>query len=339
MADAPSEIVKEGRASPLRDLPRMDLKLIQLAYALLTECSVSRAATRTGQTQPSVSIALRRLREIFSDALLVRSGSHLVPTARGVELRKSLARLVDDMEQLFEPVESFDPALLNRSFNVVAANCLGMFLIPEMVRILQREAPLVRLDFRKMPSPEELMLQLETGELDILIGNWVELPKNLRCLTIFTCDIVCVVARDHPFAQKKKVSIEEYLQAEHLSPTPSTDSALSPISTQLATHSLRRRVSVALPEYNIVPYVLPQTGLVFTTGRPFAEHIASQIPVTLVEAPAELGRMRFSVLWHERAHTSAASQWLRNVIRRAASGLTSQRAAVRRKPADMPLSQ
>jgi DNA-binding transcriptional LysR family regulator len=306
------------------DLPRVDLKLMQLAYALLTECSVSRAATQTGQTQPSVSLALRRLRDMFGDPLLVRSGSHLVLTERGVELRKSLARVLDDVEQLFEPAEQFDPALLHRSFNIIAANCLGMFLIPEIVRILHREAPLARLDFRKMPSADDLMTQLETGEVDIIIGNWVHLPKNLRCITIFSCDIVCVVGNNHPFARKKRVNIEEYLQADHLSPTPSTDSALSPISTQLATHSLARRVAVSLPEYNIVPYLLPETDLVFTTGKPFAEHIASQIPVTLVEAPPELGRMRFSVLWHERAHTSPSSRWLRNVVRRAAGGLSRQ---------------
>lgn len=305
----------------------MDFKLIQLAYALLTECSVSRAAARAGQAQPSVSIALRRLRKIFADPLLVRSGSRLVPTERAVELRRALERLIDDIEHLFEPVESFNPALLNRSFNIVAANCLGMFFIPEMARIFQREAPLARLDFRKMPPSDDLMAQLETGELDILIGNWAQLPKNLRGVTIFTCDIVCVVANDHPFASKKRVSIEEYLQAGHLSPTPSTDSALSPISTQLAVHSLSRRVTIALPEYNIVPFVLPTTDLVFTTGRPFAEHIASQIPVTLVEAPPELGRMRFSMLWHERAHTSTVSQWLRNVVRRAVSVMNAQRAA------------
>jgi DNA-binding transcriptional LysR family regulator len=55
-------------------------------HALLTECSVSNAARRLNQSQPAVSTALRRLRDITGDQLLVRSRNGMTPTERGAGL-------------------------------------------------------------------------------------------------------------------------------------------------------------------------------------------------------------------------------------------------------------
>ncbi|MFZ2102682.1 MAG: LysR family transcriptional regulator, partial [Oricola sp.] len=72
----------------------LDVRLMRTLYLLLTECSVSRTADILGQTQPTVSLALKRLRYILGDPILVRSGSTLVPTERGLELRESVKRLL-----------------------------------------------------------------------------------------------------------------------------------------------------------------------------------------------------------------------------------------------------
>ena len=52
-------------------------------HTVLTERSVSKAAMRLGMHQPAVSGALRRLRELSGDALLVRSGSGMVRSFMG----------------------------------------------------------------------------------------------------------------------------------------------------------------------------------------------------------------------------------------------------------------
>ena len=48
-------------------MPNCDAQLLRTLYTLLTECSVSRTAELLGQTQPAVSVALRRLRELTGD--------------------------------------------------------------------------------------------------------------------------------------------------------------------------------------------------------------------------------------------------------------------------------
>jgi DNA-binding transcriptional LysR family regulator len=68
-----------------------------------------------------------------------------------------------------------------------------------------------------------------------------------------------------------------------------------------------------------VPHVLARTDLVFTSSRPFAEQMAGLMPFAIVDAPAELGAMKFCMLWHERSHRSGRNRWLRDVVRRIAS--------------------
>jgi DNA-binding transcriptional LysR family regulator len=52
---------------------QIDLNLLTIFEAVITELNVSRAAERLNMTQPAVSHALRRLRRITDDELFVNS--------------------------------------------------------------------------------------------------------------------------------------------------------------------------------------------------------------------------------------------------------------------------
>lgn len=62
-----------------------DLNLLKVFEALMTEGNVTRAARKLSLTQPTVSNALRRLRETFDDPLFVRSGAGVNPTRRAID--------------------------------------------------------------------------------------------------------------------------------------------------------------------------------------------------------------------------------------------------------------
>src|SRR5688572_19876343 len=73
------------------DVRRVDLNLLVTLDALLAERSVTRAAARLGVTQPAVSHALGRLREMLGDPLLLRSGREMELTPRAEALAEPLA--------------------------------------------------------------------------------------------------------------------------------------------------------------------------------------------------------------------------------------------------------
>ncbi|MGY4411493.1 hypothetical protein ACVWW4_003229 [Bradyrhizobium sp. LB7.1] len=77
------------------NLNSLDLNLLTALDALLREASVSRAALRIGLSQPAASHALQRLRDIFGDPLLVRTGARMELTPRAQALRAPLAQALD----------------------------------------------------------------------------------------------------------------------------------------------------------------------------------------------------------------------------------------------------
>ena len=87
---------------------------------------------------------------------------------------------------------------------------------------------------------------------------------------------------------------------------------------RLAQLGLKRRIRVSVPEFSVVPDVLAANDLVFTSGRSFIEHLASIFPFAVLDAPPELGAMRFYMLWHERSRRAGHGRWLRALGRRAA---------------------
>jgi DNA-binding transcriptional LysR family regulator len=294
----------------------LDIRLMRTLLILLTECSVSRTAELVGQAQPTVSLVLKKLREILDDPLLVRSGSGLVPTERGLEIRDAMRSILAQIDTHLAPAPEFNPATAERTFRIVAANCLGTALLPPLLGRMARVAPGVRVDVSPMPSYEDLLSQLADGTIDVVIGNWPNPPDHLRMSTLMTTDIVCLVRPSHRLAASRgRVSMADYLKEKHLSPTSEKRSYLSPIDGRLIELGLKRDISVSVPEYSIAPYVVAQSDVVFTTGRHFAEHIAQAFPFAVLDAPKELGQMTFYLLWHDCKHHSAAHVWLRHTIR------------------------
>ncbi len=60
----------------------LDIKLLRLLDQLYTTRSVTRAAEALGQSQPTVSIWLAKLRDRLGDPLFVRTAEGMLPTPR-----------------------------------------------------------------------------------------------------------------------------------------------------------------------------------------------------------------------------------------------------------------
>ena len=198
------------------------------------------------------------------------------------------------------------------------------FFLPRLIAVIRDAAPYARLQLRSIEAEFDYVTALEQGELDAVIGNWPTPPENLKTVQLLSDDIVCVFKHDHHFAGLDHLSMEQYLRADHLAPMPSSLSAEGPIDGRLTELGLKRDIIVTVPEFNVVPYVLLKSDLVFTSCRHFADHYSRSLPIESVNAPDEFGEMRFYLLWHERAHASAANMWLRSQIVSVARSLTDE---------------
>lgn len=296
----------------------LDIRMLRVLQLLLQERNVSRVAEKLGQSQPSTSLTLKRLRDIIGDPLLVRSGNSLVPTANAMALMEAIDSTLAGFDRIIGWRDDIAPRMAARKVRIVMSNAIAMLFAPSFVERIRAEAPNIDVEFRGVPADGSLAHALESGEVDIVIGNWPSPAENLRMAPLFETDIVCMTRRSHPLAKNTKIDMEAYLAQAHISPTPAVISQWSPIDGKLAQLNLRRTIAVSVAEYALIPYVLARSDLVFTTGRPFAEHLATLMPFTIFDAPSELGRMKFYMLWHQRAHNSGFEKWLRNTARKVA---------------------
>lgn len=301
---------------------QLDSRQLRILLTLLEQQSVTHTAEVLNQSQPYVSLVLKRLRATIGDPLLVRSGSKLVPTERAIELLEPLRATIAGIEQIISPPDRFDPAIASCTFRVASADCMEAFFLPRLIAAIRDAAPSARLQLRSIGAEFDYVTALEQGELDAVIGNWPSPPENLKTVKLFADDIVCVFKRDHQFAGRNRLLMEQYLEADHVAPMPSSLSTEGPIDGQLTKLGLKRNITVTVPEFNVVPYVLLKTDLVFTSCRHFADHYSSSLPIASSNAPLEFGEMRFYLLWHQRSHASAANKWLRSQIVSVAKSLT-----------------
>jgi DNA-binding transcriptional LysR family regulator len=293
---------------------RLNSQLIRVLHLVLQEKSVSRAADKLGITQPAVSSALKRLRELTGDPLLVRTRNGMTATERAIALMGPVRRALDGIDEILDRASNFDPATTTRSFGVGAPDYFDAFFLSNLSATLRRDAPNARLNIRSLSLDIDFERLLEDGDIDVVIGNWPHPPDYLRTLPLFDDEVVCMVGVRHPLAKKNVISAEDYLSAQHLAPVPYAGGVRGAIDEHLHKLGYRRDIRVALPYFHVAPYVLTTTDLVFTTGRRFAEPFAKILPLKVMPAPLKFPPLRFYQLWHERTHESVAARWLRERI-------------------------
>jgi DNA-binding transcriptional LysR family regulator len=291
----------------------MDVRLLRVLYTLLTECSVSRTARRLNQSQPAISTALRRLRELTGDPLLVRHKNGMAPTERGMAMLETVRLTLTNIESIVLGQTQFDPAQSHRIFNIGTPDYLAPALLGRILAQFHALAPNAQIIFHSFSPDQDFAAALADGSLDVVIGNWPRPPEQLRLSPLFEDEVVCMMREGHPLAGRP-LTMKGYLEADHLAPTPYAVGQRGVIDTHLARERLKRNIIAWVPYFSLAPYMVMESDMLFTCPRSFAEHFARLLPVALARSPIEYPNMAFYLLWHDRAHYADDCRWFREQI-------------------------
>ena len=299
---------------------KIDLHLIRVLHTVLTERSVSRAALKLGMYQPAVSAALKRLRDLSGDPLLVRSGASMVPTDAGLRMVEPSASILRAAEMLFSDARGFDPATATTTFRVAAADYLDPQFLPQLVAQVKAQAPRSQVEVHPLTAAADYHAQLAQGGIDVVVGNWLKPPQDLHLGKLFSDEIVCLVSENHP-AVKRGWTQEDWLEAEHVAPTPTHPGARGVIDEFLESQGLARNITARCAHFGLLPRIVAASLLVLTTGRQFCERYTGQLPVKILACPVAFPELVYYQLWHARTHQSAAGRWLRERVKHVAATL------------------
>jgi DNA-binding transcriptional LysR family regulator len=320
------------------DFDHIDLHLIRVLHTLITERSVSRAALRLQTSQPAVSAQLRRLRSLTGDALLVRAGQGMTPTERALQLAGPAAAVLQQAGAMFTRPDAgttFDPRTSTAMVRVAASDYLDPLFLPDLVAHLKREAPGISIELLPLSGEFDYRRSLAAGEIDLVIGNWLEPPGELHLARLFSDEIVCLVADRHPVARSagtRAWNTARYLACEHVAPTPLHPGARGVIDEHLTAQGLERRITVRSCHFSLIPLMVARSLLVLTTGRLFCSRYTDTLPVRVVRCPVEFPPLTYYQLWHDVTNGAATMRWFREQVRRVAHEIASHRLPSRGRP-------
>src|ERR1700738_5017348 len=130
----------------LAQLRQADLNLLVVFAVFAEERNVSRAAERLMLSQPAVSRALQRLRDMLQEHLFVR-------TAQGYELTPQGQRVLQELEVMLPKLDrllsgsSFDSAIEQARFRLSVTDNAAAVLVPVLCREILPSAKKVRFVF------------------------------------------------------------------------------------------------------------------------------------------------------------------------------------------------
>jgi DNA-binding transcriptional LysR family regulator len=293
------------------NLSSIDLNLLIALDALIAEAHVGRAARKIGLSQPATSHALNRLRDLFSDPLLVRVGSKMQLTPRAAGLRESLTDTLQRVQTLLV-ADSFEPRSSSRHFSVMMQDHIAHLIVPALVDRLQSDAPGVTLTVLPWQSPASLKSD-RLQSIDLMISCSGNEIAGFEREKLFTDTEVTVVRKGHP-AGPQLENLKTFLKAMHVAVVGKGINE-DPVDAWLRQERLARRIVLRVPSYLQALQSVAGSDLVAFVPQRLAASLVKALSLTLIRPPIDPGRYQEYLLYPRRDAQDSASIWLRKLTR------------------------
>jgi DNA-binding transcriptional LysR family regulator len=301
----------------LTQLRQVDLNLLVVFTALAEERSVTRAAARLSLSQPALSRALQRLRDMFHDDLLIRTPTGYAPTPRGDRLMEELTTILPRVDRLLSGA-IFDPTGEHAAFRIAVTDNATHVLGPPLCR---RILPYMdRVSVQLVALHEGTFEAMERGRLDLALNaDDGHTPDRFHREVIYRDDFVCVVAKESRYA--RRLTLKQYLEGLHVGVGVLTGRPAI-AEQRLAALGHKRTCVVEVPYFTGAIRCVPGTKLIATVPKRLADAERHNPAVKFVQPPADMRGFSYLMIWHPRLHGDAAHVWLRGIIRAAGKDLS-----------------
>lgn len=300
-------------------LSQVDLNLLVALDALLRERNVTQAGREIGLSQPAMSAALAKLRELFSDKLFERvAGSYrLTPLAE--TLAEPLQAALQAVQRTLDHNTDFEPQTSRRAFRLAVSDHLLVVLCPRLVERIHRLAPSIQLHTQPVTPDIGALLGARKVDLSIQPANLV---RGCESKVLFEDEWVCA-------AWKGNDAVKDGLTSEQLYTLPHASFAASRVSLaeQMIVPPLAKTpvVRMTTRTFASLPFLLQGTPLIGILQRSLGERMQSVADIRVLDLPIPTPALLFEMSWNAIYSADPAHAWLRERVAEVAEGLTGKR--------------
>ncbi|WP_346839408.1 LysR family transcriptional regulator [Microbulbifer sp. SAOS-129_SWC] len=289
-------------------LQQIDMNLFLVLEAIYTARNLTRAAEQLHITQPAVSNALARLRRSLDDPLFTRTPSGMAPTPLTESIMPRVQQALQLLGTSLSEQRQFNPATETRTLRLSMNDMAETLLLPRLLERLEQEAPGVSVESYYVPR-DRLAKELAANTLDFGLDIPMPTATQLQQQRLVNDRYLCMVRTDHPLAEHGGLTLEQYLQLEHIH-VSSRRSGPGLVDIALNRLGRRRRIKLRVQHYRVAPTVVLRTNLALTVPA----SLANQYPARLFELPFQVPQMDWHLLWHRNQHEDPANRWLRELL-------------------------
>ena len=179
----------------------VELRHFLALEAVAREGSFGKAARSLGYTQSAVSQQIAALERLVGQRLVERPGGPkpVSLTEAGRLLLKHADAIAARVAAAQADLAAFEDGAAG-TLNVGVFQSVGQRILPELMSRYLREWPQLKVSLMESPNDEELLTQVERGELDVTFSD-LPLPEGpFESLELMRDPYVLVVAADSPLA-------------------------------------------------------------------------------------------------------------------------------------------
>ena len=285
-----------------------DLNLFIAFDVIYTEKNLTKSGQVLGITQPAVSNALARLRDLFNDELFIRTSRGMIPTPVANQLIGDIRNALSLIQNTISVSEKFDPSTAEMTFKISIGDTSEYRLLPLLIKELAEIAPRVKVETYLTPR-KDAPRELASGAIDFSIDPPLQSDQHLKHEKIYQEDYVMIVRKDHPILEKQKITIEDYLDLSHIH-ISNRKTGMGHVDMTLYKLGLSRDIYLRAQHFLVAPYIVEQSDMAITTTKGFAvdRNLAWR------ELPFDIDPLVLHLYWHENNDNESSSKWMRDLM-------------------------
>ena len=266
----------------------MTLTELRYIVALAQEQHFGRAAERCHVSQPTLSIAVKKLEEELG-VLFERGKQKILPTPLGEKIVSMAARVLEQAAAIKDVTEAGKDQI-EGPIALGTLPTIGPYLLPQFIPLLQETTNKLSL-YVEEGSVSDLAAKLRSGDLDAILVTAPFVEADVVTQPLFDEPFVLLMPADHRLANKVKIEPADLVPGEllllgegdslrertlaafpHLDPASEAGAAVRTFTQGATLETLRHMVASKLG-VTILPQTAAEAPLYapnLLTTRPFA---------------------------------------------------------------------
>lgn len=295
---------------------KTNLNQLRILSVLVREPNLSRASDILGVSQPTLSTALKQLRDDLQDPLLVRVGNRMELTVKAKSLIQPLDDIFDAVDLLWETGMP-EPEEVTRRILIGTNDYGAAMTAAPLLKKLAEAAPGISLQYIDVAETKDLIDR--ENELDFyLVPNVVcHVPafQDFKFIPLYDDEMVYMVGNGHRLARQGKLSSEDIDTESFAIFDVGAENYSVETRRVLSVMEMERHIPLRVQQFSILPFIACEANTVVILPRRLAEKMESSFDCKILGAITPAFEFSYCLMWSQVHQSDRVHEFVRQIFK------------------------